>query len=114
LEQFFIRDPIDCPGEKNHTYQLTYNVLRLQNQIADEQANGGGDGPEDWVGAFDLALNNISWRNGTRLIIHIADASAHGNEWCGKDNHNNHNNENQKLYSMVQKCIDKNIKIIGF
>ena len=58
-----------------------------------------------------MALNNIAWRNGTRLIIHIADAPAHGNEWC---NENNHNEENQKLYPMVQKCIDKSIKIIGF
>lgn len=58
-----------------------------------------------------MALDNISWRNGTRLIIHIEDAPAHGNEWCEEDNHNE---ENSKLYPMVQKCVDKNIKIIVF
>ena len=50
--------------------------------------------PEDWVIAFDMALNNIAWRNITRLIIHISDSPAHGNERCEK---NNHNDENQKF-----------------
>ena len=58
-----------------------------------------------------MALNNIAWRNGTRLIIHIADAPAHGSQWCGR---NNHEEENSKLYPMIQKCVDKKIKIIGF
>ena len=59
----------------------------------------------------DCACNNIAWRNGTRLIIHIADAPAHGSEWC---NENNHESENPKLYPMIQKCVEKKIKIIGF
>ena len=36
--------------------------------------------PEDWVDAFDMALNNIEWRNVTKLIIHIFDAQAHRSE----------------------------------
>ena len=39
---------------------------------------GGGDGPEDWVSAYKIVLNNINWRNGIKLIIHIADAQPHG------------------------------------
>ena len=59
-----------------------------------------------------MALDNISWRNCTRLIIHIiADAPVHGSEWCGSKNHEE---ENSKLYPMIQKCVGKNIKIIGF
>ena len=53
----------------------------------------------------------MAWRDGTRLIIHIADAPAHGSEWCG---YSNHDEENKKLYPMIQKCINKDIKIIGF
>ena len=87
------------------------DVNKLKSEIASERATGGGDGPEDWVGAYDMSLNNIAWRNGTRLIIHIADAPAHGSQWCEE---NNHEEENSKLYPMVQKCVDKNIKIIGF
>ena len=107
----FYRDPVDCPGEKNHTYSLKSDVKKLESEIGSESATGGGDGPEDWVGAYDMSLDNIAWRNGTRLIIHIADAPAHGSEWCGSKNHEE---ENSKLYPMIQKCIDKNIKIIGF
>lgn len=107
----FYRDPVDCPSEKNHTYSLKNNVNELKKELGTESASGGGDGPEDWVGAYDMALDNIAWRNGTRLIIHIADAPAHGSEWC---NSKNHEEENSKLYPMIQKCVDKDIKIIGF
>ena len=107
----FYRDPVDCPGEKNNTYSLKNDVNKLKSELASESAKGGGDTPEDWVGAYDMALNNIAWRNGTRLIIHIADAPAHGSQWCGS---NNHEEENSKLYPMIQKCVDKKIKIIGF
>ena len=107
----FYRDPVDCPGETNHTYSLKNDVTLLKNELSSETATGGGDGPEDWVGAYDLALNNLAWRNGTRLIIHIADAPAHGSEWC---NYSNHEEENKKLYPLIQKCVDKGIKIIAF
>lgn len=83
----------------------------LKSELSSERASGGGDGPEDWVGGYEMALDNIAWRSGTRLIIHIADAPAHGSEWC---NENNHNEENSKLYPIIKKCVDKNIKIIGF
>ena len=43
-------------------------------------ASGGDDGHEIWVGGFDIALDNITRRNGARLIIHIASAPAHGSE----------------------------------
>ena len=107
----FYRDPVDCPGEKNNAYPLTNDINRLKSQIGSERATCGGDVPEDWIGVYEQALDNVAWRNGTRLIIHIADAPAHGSEWC---NANNHNEENPKLYPIIQKCIDKNIKIIAF
>ena len=107
----FYRDKVDCPGETYSHYSLKEDVSELKNEIAKETATGGGDGPEDWVGAYGLACDSMAWRSGTRLIIHIADAPAHGSEWCG---YSNHDDENEKLYPMIQKCIDKNIKIIGF
>ena len=62
----------------------------MKRQISSERARSGG-GPEDWVGAYDKALDNIAWRYGTRLIIHIAAAPAHRSEWCNVDNHNEEN-----------------------
>ena len=105
------RDPVDCKGEKNKTYPLTSDVERLKRELGSERASGGGDTPEDWVGAYDMALNNIAWRNGTRLIIHIADAPAHGSIWYGQSNHDD---QNAKLYPLIKKAVEKKIKIIGF
>ena len=58
-----------------------------------------------------MTLNSIAWRNVTKLIIHISDAPAQGNEWYDK---NNHNDENPKLYPLIKKCVDREIKIIDF
>ena len=51
---------------------------------------GGGDYPEDWVGAYEIALdkNRIGWRkNSVKIIIHITDAGAHGKEFSRGDWH---------------------------
>jgi hypothetical protein len=55
--------------------------------LATVRASGGGDGPEDLVGAYHLALRQIEWRDGAKTIIHIADAPAHGELYCGFANH---------------------------
>ena len=72
---------------------------------------GGGDTPEDWVGAYNIALNNISWRNGVRCIIHIADAGAHGSKYTSGDGHPD---EGPKLDSLIPKCVSSNFQIIAF
>jgi hypothetical protein len=54
----------------------------LKNKISTIRAyGGGGDGAEDWVGGYELALNKMDWRKGIKLIIHIADDGAHGEEF---------------------------------
>ena len=40
------------------------------------------DGPEDVAGALKKALS-LTWKGDTRIIIHIADAPAHGSEYNG-------------------------------
>ena len=67
---------------KKQSYPLTHDIEKLKSQIGSERATGGGVGPEDWVGAYDEALDNIAWRYDTRLIIHIANAPAFGSELC--------------------------------
>ena len=83
----------------------------LKSQIATVRAYGGGDGPEDWVEGYKLATNNIAWREGTKLIIHIADDGAHGTEFSSGDGHPE---QGPLLPPYIKKCVDKNIKIIGF
>jgi len=48
--------------------------------VAQVQASGGGDGPEDIAGGLEEATQ-CSWRSSTRLLIHFADAPCHGNQY---------------------------------
>lgn len=85
-------------------------LIILINYINEISADGGGDGPEDWVGAYQIALDQMNWRDGVRLIIQIADAPAHGHSYCGYDNHEE---ENSKLAPLLKRCGSNGIKIVG-
>ena len=106
----FYRDKIDSPSDQNISFSLTDNIESLRNKIKDIKAYGGGDIPEDWVWGYQTAVD-FGWRNGTKLIIHIADAGAHGKEFTESDRYPN---EGPKLYPIIKRCVEKNIKIIGF
>ena len=107
----FYRDKVDSKEDKDDYFPLTNDMEQLKKNISTIKAYGGGDGPEDWVGGYDLALNEIKWRNGSKLIIHIADAGAHGVEFSKGDRHPL---EGPKLIPLIQKCVEKSINIIGF
>ena len=66
-------------------FNLTYNMDELKNKISTVRAYGGWDTPEDWVWGYKTAIEDIAWREGTRLIIHIKDAGAHGTEFSEHD-----------------------------
>ena len=107
----FYRDPIDEKNDKHENFPLD-NIINVKNQIESVRAYGGGDEPEDWVGAFKIALdtNIMRWRKGTKLIIHIADAPAHGDEFAGKKNYTD---EGPKLVEQIKNCVEQKIKIFG-
>ena len=56
----------------------------LHNFIARSEpySSANPDGPEDVAGALEKALS-LTWKGDTRIIIHIADAPAHGSEYNG-------------------------------
>ena len=107
----FYRDPIDSHEDKHEVFDLTDKIFELKKNFGKIKVNGGGDDPEDWVGAYNKIINDFNWKDGTRLVIHIADAPAHTKEFCGKINHEN---ENGKLPKLLKLCAEKNIKIISF
>ena len=106
----FYRDPVDSSEDKHDVFDLTNDINELKFNFGKIQSYGGGDGPEDWVGAYKKAINNINWKDGTKLIIHFADAPAHTKEFCGEENHEE---ENGKLQIILESCSKKNIKIIS-
>ena len=83
----------------------------LPAQINAISATGGGDIPEDWVGAYKLANEKISWRNGMKVIIHLADAGAHGKLFTKSDKYPE---EEKKLIYELDRCAEKGIKIFGY
>lgn len=106
----FYRDPVDSPSDIHEKFLLSNDINLLQRNIAGVSPDGGGDGPEDWVAAYEIALDQINWRKGVRLIIHMADAPAHGHSYCG---YNNHEEENDRLAPLLKRCCSCGIKIVG-
>ena len=107
----FYRDPIDSKNDIHEIINLTDNVNSIPEQISKIKADGGGDEPEDWVGAYKIANEKISWRNGIRIIIHLADAGAHGKLFT---NYDKYPEEEEKLIIELEKCLKKNIDIFGY
>lgn len=81
------RDPIDSPNDIHEFMDFDSDIDNLVSFLSRIKADGGGDSPEDWVGALDIALTKLSWQDGAKSIIWIADADAHGNLFCGYENH---------------------------
>ena len=107
----FYRDKIDSKSDKDEYFEFTKDMKDLKEKIGKVKAYGGGDGPEDWVGGYDIALNQMKWRNGIKLIIHIADAGAHGTEFSKNDKHTD---QGPLLPPKIVECVKRNINIIGF
>ena len=57
-----------------------------------------------------MTLNNMNWRNGIKLIIHIASVGAHEKEFKRGDKYPE---EGPKLEKLIKEYVDKNINIIG-
>lgn len=77
---------ISVVGYKDHEdtphiqfLDFTPSVDQVHQFLDKLQATGGGDTPEDVLGAVRQALN-ASWKQQTRCIIHIADAPPHGHD----------------------------------
>ena len=110
----FYNDPIDCKSDKNDFFQLTKDIDGIK-MFCDKWKNqSGGDGAEDWVGGYDIALNKILWRNGKKIIAHICDAPAHGKKYSKNSNDNHKESKFEKeLDNLMTKCAQNNFEIVG-
>ena len=52
---------------KERVFQLTKDLEQLKNFCDNWENQCGGDGAEDWVGGYKLALDKIKWRNGRKI-----------------------------------------------
>ena len=111
----FYRDPVADPRDKNVYYDFTTDIAMLKANMATQTPYGGGcDGPEDWVGCYNLALNSVSWDpKSSKAIIHITDASAHGTVWGDNETKIRHDEEAPKLDNYIRECAKKDIFFQG-
>ena len=107
----FYRDPVDSKTDQHEYFNLNNNIENLQREMQKIKEQGGGDIPEDWVGGYAIALKYMNWRNGNKLIIHIADAGAHGSEYSLKDKYPS---EGPKLDALISEFASNKINIIAF
>ena len=56
-----------------------------------------------------LANESINWRNGKKVILHLADAGAHGKEFTLSDKYPE---ESDKLKQELFKCCQKKLKFL--
>jgi hypothetical protein len=110
------RDPVDNPGDpedKNEFIQLTPNREAITDYLAEVKAHGGRDDPEDWAGAFELALNSIRWRDPSKkCLFWITDANAHGSEYS-TERRDRHDPEAPRLTRLIQQAAAQRIYFIG-
>ena len=111
----FYRDPIDSISDK-HDHQPLGDVNNLKKKLESIIATGGNDTPEDWVGGNSLVINkkNMNWRkDSTKIIIHIADAGAHGKRFSDGDG-KNYDNQEMPLVNLIKQCAYDKINIYGY
>ena len=108
----FYRDPIKDANDRTEFIHLTDDINSLVNDMAAQTPwGGGGDGPEDWCSAYEIILNTIQWRpNANRVVIHIADDCAHGNQWGRK---NDFPEQNIRLSDLIHNCAKLNTVFCG-
>ena len=63
------------------------------------------------LGLIKKVNEEIKWRNGTKVIFHLADAGAHGKLFTKNDKYPE---EEAKLIAELEKCAEKKIKIFGY
>jgi len=102
------RDPVDSPGDIHEWSQLNNNIQNLVSFLGKINATGGGDGPEDYAGAFEIAINNIDWNSGAKNIFMIADAPAHSSYFCCSQNHED---QKDRLINDIKTIAKKGISI---
>jgi hypothetical protein len=105
------RDPVDSPEDgPPQCHALNPSILAFRTFLETVRATGGGDAPEDWVGALNSLLG-LEWRStAIHAIVWIADAPAHGARYCGVANHQE---EEPKFEPLVKRLVELKAQFFG-
>ena len=79
----------------------------FESRVGQIRANGGGDAPEDIVGGLRQVLDR-DWYASTRVVVHIADAPCHGQEYHScHDSYPNGDPSGVKPEELLKQLRDK-------
>ena len=111
-------DQISIKTDKNYKINFTQDENEFKSKLERIRIQNGGDVAEDWVSGFQIALDELNWGNGTKLIFHIADAPHHGKIFNVDKKDDNFLNEEddingKNLIKLIKRCSKRNIKITG-
>ncbi|RHZ48991.1 hypothetical protein Glove_535g4 [Diversispora epigaea] len=68
-----------CDGTTRlQVFDFTDSCETFRENLTNVPATGGGDGPEDVLGGLNAAVTQMTWRDGTRVLLHIGDYPPHG------------------------------------
>lgn len=85
----------------NEFFPFTKNIEGLERFLNNIRTGGGGnDGPEDWLSGYSDMLK-MNWKEGSKIVIHIADAPGHGTMFSGKQS--DMDNEHDEKFPIVVK-----------
>ena len=77
------------------------------------QLLNGIDKAEDWISRFKIALEELMWKNGTKLIFQFADGPHHG-QFCKVDRVDIEDDiHNKNLIQIKNSWSKRKIKIVG-
>jgi len=88
-ERFKVDIRVSFVGYRDFSDQLRFqtkdfvgedDIDSVVSLISNCAASGGGDGPEDVAGGLEKAVD-MAWSSRIRLLVHIADAPAHGEDY---------------------------------
>ena len=105
------RDFIDEKEVRKYdNIEFTENLEEFNNFLSKLDCSGGGDEPEDVVGALQQGLN-MKWESNAKYAVLVADAPCHGKNYHNitYDKFPNGDPSGVKLEDVMKKFYEKNI-----
>lgn len=111
-------DKPSCSRDDNFKVNFTQNQHVFKSQLEKIEGQDGDDVAEDWVSGFQIALDELDWGNGRKLIFHIDDAPQHGKTFNTDKKNDNYlydkdDIHGKNLIKLIKRLSDRNIKITG-
>lgn len=87
-------------------------VATVMGALRDLRAVGGGDIPEDVLGALSRATTGLAWKGKARYAVLITDAPSHGSRFHGPDVIDDFPGEGGQLEGVVERLVANQTELV--